>query len=106
MYFVFGSSLTYSPAIQLIPGGILCLLIMLFPESPRWLLAHNQPEKALSTLAGLHAHGDTEDVFVRAEYDAIRADVQDEQDNAAKSLIELVKNSSKWKNLAPDLVDL
>src|SRR5687767_2696816 len=53
-----------SLGIQNIPAGILGLLILLFPESPRWLIDHGRSEEGLRTLAKLHAHGDINDAFV------------------------------------------
>lgn len=84
--------------IQLVPAGVLLLLIMLFPESPRWLMAHGQQEKSLNTLASLHANGDINDAFVRAEYEAIRDDLREEKEESA-SILELVKDKSCFRRL-------
>ncbi|OCL04577.1 general substrate transporter [Glonium stellatum] len=45
-----------SLGIQTIPAAILALLILFFPESPRWLIDHGKPDEGLRTLAKLHAH--------------------------------------------------
>jgi MFS family permease len=58
--------------VQIIPAGILAALILLFPESPRWLIQHRKPEKGLEVLAQLHAHGNEQDPWVRAEYEQIQ----------------------------------
>src|SRR4051794_32587757 len=58
--------------IQILPAVVLATLILLFPESPRWLVDHNKGELGLQTLARLHAHGDVNDPWVRAEYAQIQ----------------------------------
>lgn len=58
-----------SLGIQTIPAAILALLILFFPESPRWLIDHGKPDEGLRTLAKLHAHGNENDAWVRAEFD-------------------------------------
>lgn len=88
-----------SLAIQIIPAGVLALLIMLFPESPRWLIDHGKAEKGLQTLARLHAHGNEQDAWVRAEYDQIRDAIDHEHENAAKSYLELFRNRSCFRRL-------
>ncbi len=59
--------------LQIAPAVPLAFLIMLFPESPRWLMSKGREEDALRSLARLHARGDTSDVFVRAELAEIKA---------------------------------
>lgn len=85
--------------IQIIPAGILGLLIMLFPESPRWLIDHGKHEEGLRTLAQLHAHGNTDDTWVQAEYDQIRDMIAFEHEHEAKSYIELFTNKSSLRRL-------
>ncbi|KAF2228186.1 general substrate transporter [Elsinoe ampelina] len=86
-------------AIQVIPAGILGLLIMLFPESPRWLIDHGKPEEGLKTLARLHAHGDVNDPWVRAEYEQIQEAITYEHEHEAKSYSELFTNRSSFRRL-------
>jgi hypothetical protein len=50
----------------MLPAIPLALLIHAFPESPRWLAMKGRHDDALKTLARLHAHGNTEDIFVQA----------------------------------------
>jgi len=85
--------------IQIIPAGILGLLIMLFPESPRWLIDHGKHEEGLRTLAKLHAHGNTDDTWVQAEYDQIRDMIAFEHEHEAKSYTELFTNKSSLRRL-------
>ncbi|PNS16959.1 High-affinity glucose transporter [Sphaceloma murrayae] len=86
-------------AIQNIPAIILGLLIMFFPESPRWLIDHGKPELGLKTLAKLHAHGNEDDAWVRAEYEQIQEAITFEHDHEAKSYSELFTNKSCFRRL-------
>lgn len=85
--------------IQLIPAGILALLILLFPESPRWLIDHGHADKGLKTLARLHANGDVNDPWVRAEFDQIQESITFEREHAASSYMELFRNKSSFRRL-------
>jgi len=88
-----------SLGIQIIPAGLLALLIMLFPESPRWQIDHGLAEEGLQTLANLHAHGNTNDPWVLAEFAQINEQITHEHENAAKSYVELFKNKSSFRRL-------
>jgi MFS family permease len=72
---------------------------MFFPESPRWLIDHGKTEEGLQTLAKLHAHGDTEDVWVRAEYAQIQDQITYEREHEAKSYKELFVHKSSFRRL-------
>jgi hypothetical protein len=85
--------------LQIIPAVFLGLLIFLFPESPRWLMDHNKPDKALAVLAQLHAHGNEQDPWVMAEYEQIQASIAFEHEHEAKSYLELVKNPTAFRRL-------
>ena len=78
---------------------LLAALILLFPESPRWLIDHGKPDLGLQTLARLHAHGDTSDAWVQAEFQAIQDAVVFEHENEAKSYTELFKDRSCFRRL-------
>jgi MFS family permease len=58
--------------LQIAPAVVLAALILLFPESPRWLIDHGREEEGLKTLARLHARGNIDDEWVRAEYAQIQ----------------------------------
>ncbi len=49
------------------------------PESPRWLVAQDRHEDALRVLAKLHAGGDTNDLYVKAELAEIIAKIDFEK---------------------------
>lgn len=87
-----------SLGIQNIPAGILGLLILLFPESPRWLIDHGRSEEGLRTLAKLHAHGDINDAFVQAEYSQIQETISVEHESSA-GLTELFRDKSCFRRL-------
>jgi hypothetical protein len=78
--------------VQIIPAGVLALLILLFPESPRWLIDHGKSDQALTTLARIHASGDEQDIWVLAEYEQIEAAIAHEHEIAAKGYRELFTN--------------
>ncbi|KAJ9650673.1 hypothetical protein H2201_009299, partial [Coniosporium apollinis] len=86
-----------SLGVQIIPGAILASLILLFPESPRWLIDHGKPDKGLKTLAQLHAHGNVDDPWVRAEFDQIQDTIHMEHELEAKSYVELFKDKSSFR---------
>ncbi|KFY20684.1 hypothetical protein V491_03513 [Pseudogymnoascus sp. VKM F-3775] len=54
--------------IQGVPSLIQIVFIWWIPESPRWLIAKERPEKALDILAKYHANGDRNNATVQFEY--------------------------------------
>lgn len=71
---------------------ILVALILVFPESPRWLIDHGHKELGLQTLARLHAHGDVDDPWVKAEFAQIEEAITYDHDHEAKSYAELFRS--------------
>jgi MFS family permease len=51
--------------------AIVMVLIMFFPESPRWLIAHDRPEEALAIFAKYHGNGDENSPIVQLQYHEI-----------------------------------
>ncbi|PNH44064.1 hypothetical protein VD0004_g3527 [Verticillium dahliae] len=88
-----------SLGIQNVPAGILALLILLFPESPRWLIQNGRTEEGLQTLAKLHAHGDVNDAWVVAEFSQIEDTITIEREGSAKSYAELFTDRSCFRRL-------
>lgn len=86
-------------ALQCVPAVILGALIYLFPESPRWLIDHGKIDQGLATLASLHAHGNENDSWVRAEFEQIQAAIADEHQNSARSWGELIKNKANFRRI-------
>jgi hypothetical protein len=52
------------------PAVVMCL-ILFFPESPRWLIAHDRPEEALAIFAKYHGNGDENSPTVQLQYHEI-----------------------------------
>ncbi|KAK4926061.1 hypothetical protein LTR49_006975 [Elasticomyces elasticus] len=84
---------------QIVPAGFLAMLILLFPESPRWLIDHGRADEGLRTLAKLHAHGDENDAWVQAEFQQIQDMITYEHEHEAKSYAELFTNKSSFRRL-------
>lgn len=85
--------------LQIIPAVVLGSLIILFPESPRWLMDHDNPEKALKVLAQLHAHGNENDAWVQAEFNQIQKSIAYEHAHEARSYVELFQSRSAFRRL-------
>ncbi|KAF2151515.1 general substrate transporter [Myriangium duriaei CBS 260.36] len=85
--------------IQIIPAGILALLILLFPESPRWLMEKGREQDALATLARLHAHGDQNNSLVVAEFEHIQAAIAHEHEAGARGYKDLFTDRSCFRRL-------
>ncbi|KAL8400563.1 hypothetical protein RB594_000816 [Gaeumannomyces avenae] len=85
--------------IQNVPAVALALLILLFPESPRWLIDHDRADEGLATLARLHAGGDVDDAFVRAEFAQISESIAFDREHEAKSYGELFTSRSSFRRL-------
>jgi sugar porter (SP) family MFS transporter len=83
-----------SLGIQVVPAVALAALILIFPESPRWLIDHGKTEEGLRTLARLHAHGDVNDAWVQAEFQQIQDTITFEHEHEAQSFVELFSDKS------------
>ncbi|KAJ5641028.1 general substrate transporter [Penicillium herquei] len=88
-----------SLGIQMVPAVFLAALILLFPESPRWLIDHGRLEEGLQTLAKLHARGDINDPWVQTEYEQITTSIAHEHETEAKSYSELFTDRSCFRRL-------
>ena len=65
--------------IQLIPGGLMCLMIPFVPETPRFLINHGKAEKGLQHLSMLRKLP-ADHPYVQLEYQEITAQVRYEQE--------------------------
>ncbi|BGP57934.1 high affinity glucose transporter [Rhodotorula sphaerocarpa] len=77
--------------LQMIPGLILGSLMFIFPESPRWLMDRDRDDEALGILADVHARGNRNDKLVQLEYREIRAQIDFDRTQAARSYMDLLK---------------
>ena len=62
----------------------------------RWLADHDRADEALNTLAHLHAHGDTTDPYVLAEYDLIQSQIAEEHSRKKITYLDLFRG---WPNM-------
>ena len=77
---------------QAIPAFIQIIFIYWVPESPRYHVAKDQPDKALHTLAKYHANGDTTNATVQFEYREIKETLRLEfQYQKSTSYLDFVK---------------
>ncbi|KAI0292625.1 general substrate transporter [Multifurca ochricompacta] len=77
--------------LQMIPAIVLSVGMLVFPESPRWLLDHQREAEALEVLADLHGKGNPKDELVQLEYKEIKQQVYFERTEGAKSYLDLLK---------------
>ncbi|ATZ50894.1 hypothetical protein BCIN_06g03640 [Botrytis cinerea B05.10] len=56
--------------------AIVMVLILFFPESPRWLIAHDRREEALAVFAKYHGDGDEQSPIVQLQYHEIIEQLQ------------------------------
>jgi len=78
-------------ALQVIPAVVLSIGMLVFPESPRWLIDHHREEEALSVLADLHGNGNPMNELVQFEFEEIAYQVYFERTEGAKSYFDLLK---------------
>ena len=67
------------------------LMVMFFPETPRWLIMHGKAEEALKILARYHGNGDVHSAIVQLQYKEILEDnAKTKDENAWWDFRELV----------------
>jgi len=53
--------------IQMVMSALVCFLIFLLPESPRWLYTHGRTEEAAAILTKYHGEGNPDSIFVKLQ---------------------------------------
>ncbi|CAG8960535.1 hypothetical protein HYFRA_00008255 [Hymenoscyphus fraxineus] len=77
--------------VQAAPSVIQLVAIWIVPESPRYLIAKGQSEKALNILANTHARGNVDDELVQIEFQEISDTLKLEQEYESNGWTELFK---------------
>jgi MFS family permease len=84
--------------------GVCSIIVLCFiwfiPESPRWYISRDQPEKALQVLAYYHADGDEKEEFVQLEYIEIRTSFMLEKEAAnSTKYVDFIKTPGNRKRI-------
>lgn len=66
-------------AIQIIPAGLMVLMIPFVPETPRFLINHGKPEQAMKNLTKLRKL-DADHPYIQVEYREMEAQLLHEQE--------------------------
>ncbi|CAD0110846.1 unnamed protein product [Aureobasidium uvarum] len=61
--------------LQAAPSAVQLVLVILLPESPRWLMSRGRSDEALAILAKYHANGNAEDPLVRFQFAEMKASI-------------------------------
>ncbi|KAK2765790.1 aflyb hxta hexose transporter [Colletotrichum kahawae] len=85
--------------LHIIPPLLQLPLMMLVPESPRWLVAKGDATKARGVLAKYHANGFESDQLVQAEYDQICCSLENEKHQQKSSWMAFIQTAGNRKRL-------
>jgi hypothetical protein len=83
-------------ALQMIPAIILFCLLLLLPESPRWLASKGRWEEAHSVVANVNAKGDLQNPLVLLELDEVKEAVRIADESSKLSFLSLF-SPYMWK---------
>lgn len=76
-------------AVQAVPGLILGLSLIFFPESPRWLAGKERWEECLDVLALMHGQGDRSHPAVQTEFEEVQEAARLAHDSEDVSILAL-----------------
>jgi hypothetical protein len=85
--------------VQALPSLLQISFVWFVPESPRFLIAHGQVEKAHNVLANVHANGDRESEVVQLELQEIKDTIKLEQEFESNGWLELFKTKGNRHRL-------
>lgn len=72
------------------------ILVLIIPETPRWLAGHDRNEECFEVLRRMH-HGKMTDVEIKAEYDMIVGTVALETSAGASSWKDLLRSDGEFR---------
>ncbi|CZS93650.1 probable hexose transporter [Rhynchosporium agropyri] len=85
--------------LQSVCSIIILVLMYWIPESPRYLINSDQPEKALDVLAHYHASDNREDEFVQLEFTEIKTAITLDKEAEANGWLDLVATKGNRKRI-------
>jgi sugar porter (SP) family MFS transporter len=83
--------------LQICPSLFQIGFVLMLPESPRWLIAHDRHDEAAAILYKYHAEGDLNSEFVRAELAEIETTIKLELEAAKDSWLDLLRDKGMRK---------
>ncbi|KAK3072156.1 hypothetical protein LTR53_007349 [Teratosphaeriaceae sp. CCFEE 6253] len=86
--------------VQAAPSIVQLIFVWFVPESPRFMVAHGQVEKAHQTIANVHANGNLDDEVVLLEIQEIRDTLKLEQELEGNGWKELIRTKGNRRRLA------
>ncbi|KAK9248175.1 general substrate transporter [Lipomyces tetrasporus] len=89
------SSFRLAWGIQMIPGFLLLVSLLLFPESPRWLAARDRWEEAIDIISHVQGKGDVEDADVQIEIQELREAVRIDRLSKDVTIFDLFAKGSR-----------
>jgi sugar porter (SP) family MFS transporter len=85
-------------ALQVAPSLLQISLVLLLPESPRWLISKDRGDEAHAILAKYHAEGDMESEFVKAELAQINTTIKIELESSKRSWLDIMATKGmRWR---------
>lgn len=79
--------------LQMAPSLVQIGLVMLLPESPRYLISKDRSEEAFEILVKYHAEGDRDSLFVKAEMAQIQSTIQIELESSKLSWMDMFRTA-------------